>query len=166
VAEGDRRYELDVLAKTAYITAYDIGFYTGRGAGSHYSLGELDGTLEGMLQKAPQAINVSLFRPYLWEVNNALMLLSAFESLFIIGFTIYVLGSRRFALIKHSFKPITFFCLIFSLTFAFAVGVSTYNFGTLVRYKIPLIPFYLAAIVLLDYYSKSNKKLGVLELPE
>src|SRR5690606_1114425 len=80
VALDDPRYNLDRIAETARVTAYDIGFWTGRDAGSRYSLGELDGTLQGMLRLAPQAINVSLFRPYIWEVNNPLMALAALES--------------------------------------------------------------------------------------
>ncbi|MEP2024099.1 MAG: hypothetical protein ABJI85_05525, partial [Reichenbachiella sp.] len=44
--------------------------------------------------------------------------------------------------------PIVLYCLTFSLLFAFAVGVSTYNFGTLMRYKIPVIPFYLITLTI------------------
>src|SRR5690606_21402317 len=40
--EDDRRYALENLAQTAKITAYDIGFYTGRDAGSGYALGTLE----------------------------------------------------------------------------------------------------------------------------
>jgi hypothetical protein len=54
--------------------------------------------------------------------------------------------------------PTILFCLVFSLIFAFAVGVSTYNFGTLMRYKIPLMPFYCVGLVLiLDYVNKLRK---------
>jgi hypothetical protein len=166
VGEGDQRYAIDNLAETARITAYDIGFYTGRSAGSQYSLGELDGTITGMLSKAPQAINVSLFRPYLWEVSNPLMLVSSLESLIILGFTMYIIVKVRFRGLKLVLKPVVFFNLIFSLTFAFAVGISTYNFGTLVRYKIPLIPFYLSALILMEYYSKRERKVEVLDAIE
>ena len=80
IGKDDPRYSLDRIAITAQITAYDIGFYTGRNAGSGYDLGQLDGTFENLISKIPQAINVSLFRPYVWEVKNPLMLLSALES--------------------------------------------------------------------------------------
>lgn len=155
IVEDDKRYAIDQLAETAKITAYDIGFYTGKNAGSGYSLGELDGSFASMIKLLPAAVNATLFRPYLWEVNNPLMLISSIESLMFFFLTLYVVfkvGPLKF--LKLSFKPYPFFCLIFALTFAFAVGVSTFNFGTLVRYKIPLLPFYLCALIIILFERK------------
>ncbi len=166
IGEDDPRYSLDRLAITARITAYDIGFYTGRDAGSGYSLGELDGTFSGMLSKVPEAINVTLFRPYLWEIRNPLMLLSAFESLVLIVLTVYVLLRKRLFFFKALSEPTVIFCLVFSLTFAFAVGVSTFNFGTLARYKIPLLPFYVLAMGYILNYSNKDKNLSEVEATE
>jgi len=47
--------------------------------------------------------------------------------------------------------PTIQFCLIFSLVFAFAVGISSFNFGALSRYKIPCLPFYALALILIYY---------------
>ena len=49
------------------------------------------------------------------------------------------------------------FVLFFSLAFAAAVGFSTYNFGSLVRYKIPLLPYYGIALSLLYHYAKRRQ---------
>ncbi len=164
VGEGDQKYSLDKIAQTAAVTAYDIRFWTGREAGSGYTLGELDGTMASMIRLAPAAINVTLFRPYLWEVKNPLMLLSALESLMFLGLLIYVVLSSK-QLIKKVVDKNVLFAIVFSLIFAFAVGVSTFNFGTLSRYKIPLVPFYAVALVLLSQ-SKSEKKFSELDLTE
>ncbi len=166
VGEEDKRYALANIPETARITAYDIGYYTGRGAGSSYSLGELDGTFANMIGKAPQAINVAIFRPYLWEVTNPLMLFAALESFAIFLFTLYVLFIRRNVFFKMITDPNIIFCLVFCLTFAFAVGISTYNFGTLSRYRIPLLPFYVMALALMFHYSKRERKVEVLEETE
>lgn len=165
VGEGDERYSIDKIAETAKITAYDIRYWTGREAGSGYSLGELDGSWQSMVKLAPQAINVSLFRPYLWEVNNPLMLLSALEGSFFLLFLIRILFRRRLKIFKAFSDPNVAFALAFSLAFAFAVGASTFNFGTLSRYKIPLLPFFAVALVLLDHSNK-ERKVGVLEATE
>ncbi|NJN42410.1 MAG: hypothetical protein HC811_09505 [Flammeovirgaceae bacterium] len=109
IGESDAKYSLSKLAITAKITAYDIGFYTGRDAGSSYSLGDLDGTFTGMLQLFPQAVNVSLFRPYLWEVSNPLMLLTALESLILLLATLYILLKIRFNIIPYLNNPIILF---------------------------------------------------------
>jgi hypothetical protein len=158
IGENNPKYALDQLAVTSQITAYDIAYWTGRNAGSTYDIGELDGTFIGMLKLLPQAINVSLFRPYFWEVSNPFMLLSAVESFLIMLFTLYVFFKTSFVqMAKKITNPIVFFCLAFALSFAFAVGVSTFNFGSLARYKIPMIPFYLLALILLHRRDYTNK---------
>jgi len=161
VGEDDPKYALENIAQTAQITAYDIAYWTGRSAGSTYTLGELDGSFESMVKLMPSAINVSLFRPYFWEVKNPFMFLTALESFIIMLITLLVLfRTRLIGVFKKSTPPIVFFCLAFSIVFAFAVGVSTFNFGTLMRYKIPLIPYYLSALVILYNYSKRERKLA------
>lgn len=168
VAEGDPRYNLDKIAETAKITAYDIRYGWGArtGEGSGYTLGQLDGSLGSMIRLAPQAINVSLFRPYLWEVRNPFMLLSALEGLLLLGLTVYALVKAKTSVFLYWTQPEILFCLMFSLVFAFSVGVSTYNFGTLSRYKIPMIPYYLVGIGLVYNYSNKERKLEELEETE
>jgi hypothetical protein len=51
------------------------------------------------------------------------------------------------------------FSFVFSLFFAFSVGVSIANFGALVRLKIPCIPFFLSSLVIMnDMLTKSTTK--------
>lgn len=166
VGADDPQYSLDRIAITAQITAHDIGFYTGRDAGSTYSLGELDGTFTGMISKAPQAIVVSLFRPWLWEVKNPLMMLSALESFLFLIITLRVVLGKPLLMWRALSSPVVVFCLVFSLIFAFAVGVSTFNFGTLARYKIPLLPFYCLALIFTFHQEKRERNREVLEETE
>jgi hypothetical protein len=158
VGEGDQKYAVDKIAQTARITAYDIGFYTGRDAGSGYSIGELDGSFGGLLKVAPAAINASLFRPYLWEVRNPLMALSAAESFGLLILSFFIIVKQRQNVFRAILNPNVLFCLVFSITFAFAVGVSTFNFGTLARYKIPMLPFLLTSLFLVLSASKMDRK--------
>jgi hypothetical protein len=157
IGEDDKRYSIENLSRTARITAYDIGFYTGKNAGSGYSLGELDDSFTGMVALAPGAINVSLFRPYLWEVKNPLMLLSALESFALLILTVYILFKKRMLFFRAFGDPNVLFCAVLSITFAFAVGISTFNFGTLARYKIPLLPFYSLALILIYFYQRPER---------
>ena len=154
VGEEDSRYNVSSLAKTVKITAYDIRYGWGArtGEGSGYTLGELDGTWQSMVPLIPKAINVSLFRPYLWEVKNPLMLFSAVESIGLLVATVFVIIRIRHRFLYLFAKPEVLFCFVFSIVFAFAVGISTYNFGTLSRYKIPMMPFYTLGLTLLLYY--------------
>jgi hypothetical protein len=165
-SEDNAKYSVNAIARTAQTTAYDIRYGTGKDAGSGYSLGELDGTFGSMISLAPQAIVVTLFRPYLWEVNNPLMLLSSLESVVFILTTLTIMIRANIRIFRVFLQPNIFFSLIFSLTFAFAVGVSTYNFGTLVRYKIPLLPFFALSLILIADYSKRARNVDVLEVTE
>ncbi|HAW19442.1 MAG TPA: hypothetical protein DCX14_04595, partial [Flavobacteriales bacterium] len=51
-------------------------------------------------------------------------------------------------------EPFLAFCLMFSVFFAFGIGLTTPNYGALVRFKIPLIPFF--TILLLVLYTKAK----------
>ncbi|RZK35167.1 MAG: hypothetical protein EOO61_12360 [Hymenobacter sp.] len=130
-----------------------------REQGSGYHLGELDGTIGGMAKLAPQAIIVSLFRPFLWEARNPVMLLSALEATYFLFFTLRIFyrnGIMRTLRLVSS-TPVLTLCFVFSLVFAVAVGTSTSNFGTLVRYKIPLIPFYMCGLLITRSLTQNRK---------
>lgn len=156
---GDEKYDLENIAETTKINSEYLSEYVA--SGSAYNIGQFDGTLGSMIQVAPQAINIAIFRPYIWEVSNPFMLLSALEASFLLYLTILII--LKVGVIKSfsmaSSMPIVTFCLIFSLIFAFGVGTNSGNFGTLVRYKIPLMPFFLCALYIMQYHVKSSKKL-------
>jgi len=154
-------YSLEKISSYAESTRDWIVYSTETQDGSGYSLGNVQFTPTGMLAKFPQAVNVTLFRPYLWEAKKPIVMLSAIESLAFLLVTILVL--YRVGL-KRTWQTITEdnniqFCLIFSIVFSFAVGITTYNFGSLSRYKIPCIPFYALGIVLIYYKNIQSKKL-------
>lgn len=153
------RYSLDQIAKTSEITREYINWISGD-EGSAYSLGDMDPSITGMLIKFPQAVNVTFFRPYPWEAKKVIVLLSALEAILFLYITLRVLfgiGIRK-TWTTISKDPTIQFCLIFSIIFAFAVGISSYNFGTLSRYKIPCLPFYALAIIMIWYKNKPLKQ--------
>lgn len=139
------------------------------GGGSTYSIGDGSFSPGNLLLSFPQAVNVSLFRPYLWEASNPVMLLSALESLVLLFISIRVfLRAGIFKIFGLSIKhPVIFFCLFFSISFAFAVGFTSFNFGALVRYKIPLLPFYAIGLSLVHYHTvNKDKKVEALDETE
>ena len=168
VAEDNPRYNIENISETARVTAEWIHFVSQRDQGSAYTLGDFDYSPAGMARKFPLAVWVTLYRPYLWESHNIVMLLSALESFALLIFTIYVVyavGLRKS--VSNVFSiPILTFCFIFSIIFAFAVGLTTYNFGTLVRYKIPLYPYFVTGLFILWSYAKRPKKRPLFELTE
>ena len=127
---------------------------------SNFSLGvEFDGSMTSMLKMAPAAIVATLYRPFIWESTKVSTMLSSLESLALIIFTLATLfkvGIFNFFRIIGKDPTITY-CFLFALLFALFVGATTPNFGTLCRYKIPCMPFYVIALVLIrDRYRRTK----------
>ncbi|MBP6432779.1 MAG: hypothetical protein KA319_13525, partial [Ferruginibacter sp.] len=115
-------------------------------------------SLTSLAKVAPAAVIATFYRPFLWESRSISTLLSSFESLFFMFFTLSVL--KKYG-IKHFIsccrkEPVVIYSLLFSLLFALFVGATTRNFGSLVRYKIPCLPFYLIAFYVIQDRGKKN----------
>lgn len=105
---------------------------------------------------ALNGIAATFYRPFLWEVNSPILLLSALESMVFLFLTLifmYRRGIKKFLTVPFS-DPRILFCFVFAFAFAAAIGTATANFGALSRYKIPSMPFYLIMILLM--YRKTN----------
>lgn len=120
--------------------------------GNSFDIGDYEPTIGGIMSVAHSAIFATLFRPTFLDVRNVVMGFCAIENMFILGFTVYLLFKlkiyRFFSLITS--HPLLTFSFVFSVFFAFSVGVSISNFGALVRLKIPCIPFFLSSLVILN----------------
>jgi len=118
---------------------------------SGYTLGEVEFTFLGILKKIPASVNVSLFRPYFTEVGNVLMLFNSIEAIITLVLTIILfLRINVIKLFKTIISdPFKTYLLIYALVFLFAVGFTSYNFGALIRYKLPGFLFYLLLIEIL-----------------
>ena len=126
---------------------------------SNFSLGTIEPTLPGLIKKLPAGFVATLYRPFIWEAGSLFALFSALESLFLLLFTLYVI--IKVNPIKFVYYIISnsnvFLCLGFSIIFASLVGLSTLNFGTLARYRIPVIPFYLMGLLIIFYEAKRTR---------
>ena len=151
------KYTVNNVLEKAADTQHDLKqeYYHG----TSFDIGDFDPTIQAVANKAPIAIISALFRPFLWEVSNPAMLISGIENFIILIFTVYLLIRLRiYNFFKLIFKNhLLFFCVSFSLFFAFSVGLSTSNFGSLVRYKIPAMPFFVASLLITNYYYQLKK---------
>ncbi len=115
--------------------------------GNSFDIGEFEPTFSGVASKFVPASVAGLFRPAIWEANNVVMLAAGVENLILTLFAIIVLVKIRTFWKLLMRYPILQFCLLFSVFFAFGIGISTSNFGALVRFKIPLLPFFTVLMV-------------------
>jgi hypothetical protein len=151
------QYSLTSLATTVENTRDWITYASGD-EGSTYDLGKFEPTLGGIIRIFPAGVTVTLFRPFLWEIRKPIQLLSGLESFIFIVLTIatFIRNGVGYTFRRIFSDPNLIFFLTFSLIFAFAVGISTGNFGSLSRYKIPCLPFFTAMLVVL-YYSRQKE---------
>jgi hypothetical protein len=154
-------YNIDNLATKTKITS---SYLQDVGKGSAYNIGEYDGTLVGMARLFPQAVGTALFRPFLWEARNPVSLIASLESTLFLFLTLRLLYKIKFRrLIKIIFEEhLVFVSLAFAVAFSFSVGIASGNFGTLVRYKIQMMPFYLSALVIITNLTRKVKKQTVI----
>ncbi len=152
------KYSFDKALDEAALVQSDLkqDYY----GGHRFDIGEFEPTLSGVLSKAPIAIATTLYRPFLWEAHNIFVMLSAVESTIIIVFTFLAIFRIKLFNLQGVLlaNPLLFFSFVFSLFFAFFIGLTSANFGALVRYKIPLMPFYISMVYILSNYKKLPKK--------
>ncbi|MCF8258745.1 MAG: hypothetical protein K9J06_14410 [Flavobacteriales bacterium] len=138
--------DVDTMLNKAVVTQNDLKqeYY----GGNTFDIGAFEPTVPGVLSKAPIAIFSGLFRPMLWEAKSTFMLVTAIENTAVLLFFIFMVfkvGPLRYVSGTLS-EPMSMFGFVFAIFFSFAVGLTTANFGSLVRYKIPAMPFFLASI--------------------
>ena len=151
-------YSLDNILNKAVKTQQDL--VRSQYGGNNYDIGAYEPTLAGISSKIPAALNMALFRPYIWDARNPVMLLSGLENLFMLGFSLSILFKVKFSILFKSIfsHPLLIFSFLFAIFFAFSVGLTTANYGALVRLKIPCIPFYLLSLFILFDLNKISFK--------
>lgn len=122
--------------------------------GSSYTItSEGDFSFGGLLKSFFLSLNVSLFRPYLWECKSVLMFMNFFESFIttILVILLFFKAGFRKIFSYTATSPVLLFSIVFSILMAVMAGFISYNFGTLIRYKTPFLPFFFSYIVIILY---------------
>jgi len=171
---GDKlgKFSLDNAVSTAMVTNSDMTRNADYSA-NYFDIGPMDGTWSGLLAKAPKAIFAALFRPRLDEARNPVMLISGLENAWLLWLAFSCLLRARIVLLPRFIfgNPIVLMCLAFSVVFGFVIGISTPNFGALVRFKIPMLPFFITGLIVINYivrldryYRERNRRLDLASL--
>ena len=156
---GGAYKDVDSMLSKATIAQRDLKqeYYKG----SAFDIGDYDASIEGAMSVTPAAIMAGLFRPFVWEARSAVVLLSGLENFVLLLLTLYLLfvvGIKR-VVSSVAKNPFLIFCLVFSLSMAMGIGLSTSNFGALVRFKIPLVPFFVMFLLFIREDYKKEKSL-------
>lgn len=154
-------YKVDSVLDRAVIVQQDMKaeYYNGK----TFDIGNFDASFGSIVSKAPIAIFSGIFRPGIWDVRNVVMLISSLENSYLLLLTFLLLLKLKFIGFFNliTANPLLLFSMLFSLFFAFSVGLTVANFGSLVRLRIPELPFFVAGLFILRflYERKSGVKL-------
>ncbi|MGV9011023.1 MAG: hypothetical protein ACOH13_00370 [Flavobacteriales bacterium] len=151
------KFSLDEALQTTVVLQQDMKRSEQYGS-NYFDIGTVDGTLSGTLGKLPVAVNAALFRPYIWESRNFVVALSGLENAWLLGFTLLLLWRTRiwFFIRCITGNPLVLLCILFAVVFGFVIGLTTPNFGALVRFKIPLVPFLVAGLFIIDFLNRKR----------
>ncbi|MFN8253146.1 MAG: hypothetical protein U0V75_14855 [Ferruginibacter sp.] len=113
---------------------------------------EFDGSITGLVKMAPVFVGTTFFRPFIWESKKLSTLLSSLEGMALMIFTIIVVYKAGLKTVFQTLtqNPLAMYCFLFAMLFALFVGATTLNFGSLCRYKIPCMPFFVISLFLIE----------------
>jgi len=124
-----------------------------------FDIGTFEPTIAGISSKILPAINAGLFRPFITESGGSpTMVFAGIENLILLALFVWALVKTRvLGFFPYIFSnPLLILGFIFTLLLAFSIGLTSANFGALVRYKVPLVPFF-TAILLLAIQSRNKE---------
>lgn len=142
-----KEFAIDRVAET--VAEHQFNGMRGEG-GSNYHMGDPNArSIGGQIVWAPLALFTTLARPLPFEVHNVTSSIAAGELLIL---SIVLFRSVRRTGVRRAWsnvvaRPVLLFAFVFTLVASTAVGLATTNFGTLSRYRTPILPFYAALIV-------------------
>ncbi|MBB3696341.1 hypothetical protein KMW28_10875 [Flammeovirga yaeyamensis] len=109
-----------------------------------------DISIIGLLKAVPEAVIVTLFRPFPWEAKKIVQLFGALESfVYLFMFILLLLKKGIVNIIKKTYNnPEIFLCISYTIIFGFIAGYISFNFGVLQRFKTPIMPFFTLFLIL------------------
>jgi hypothetical protein len=108
---------------------------------------ELHATPSSIVTHAPRAFFTGLFRPFLWEVQNKLQFIAAIENMIILLLSVFALANLK-RLVLSPARLLLFSILVYVALLCVFLTLSTPNYGTLVRYRVGFLPFFILLITM------------------
>ncbi|MCB9689593.1 MAG: hypothetical protein H6738_11175 [Alphaproteobacteria bacterium] len=152
VGQVSPRFSIDRLAEETG-RMQSAGSSTSARGGSMYQIGTGSRSLSGQLLYAPLGLLTALYRPILLDVRNPQMLINAVETTMFLFASFAILSRQSARTLWESVVryPILAFCVPFVLVLGIATGLTSANLGTLSRYRMPIVPFFAAVLVVWWY---------------
>lgn len=106
---------------------------------------QISPTFTSFVMNAPQALNLSLVRPYPSDINHLLSMAAAIEiNLLLFLFVVFLLWHRQR---PFTYNPFILFCFFFSFSVLMTIGCTVNFLGAIVRYRSIIFPLLFVPII-------------------
>jgi hypothetical protein len=114
---------------------------------------KLEPTFKSFINNAPQAVTISLLRPYPTDVKHLLSLAAAVEiNLILLLFLLLIFFYNK----SMAVTPFVCFCIFLALSLFITIGYTVNFLGAIVRYRSILFPLFLTPVVASINWNKIN----------
>ncbi len=114
----------------------------------------LEPTLLSSIKNSPQALANTILRPFMWEWKSPMMLLAGMENVLILIFAVFcIIFIKPLSTIRWEYVLL---CLSFVVIQFLIIGSTTPILGAIARYKVPALPFFMIAFLLMLDKDKIN----------
>lgn len=134
-----------------------LGYYTD--SGSLLFVNPLDGTWISVLRNLPEALISAFFRPWVTEAEGALQWMAALENLALALLIIPAILFRKSC--NRNQQMLVAFCFSFTLVLFAFMGLTTPVLGTLVRYRMPALSFFVFGLMQMTDYKAFYAQLKI-----
>ena len=142
-----------------YVSSRQQSFIALSEAGSStINISPLYPNFKSFLMNAPEALNHSLMRPYLWKTNSFQYVPFALEIFFMEILSLLFIFYRKKNL---GIDPIIYGCIFFSVTMLLIIGYTVPIIGAVVRYRSIYFIFLLIPVVCYIDWKKIFKLIGL-----
>jgi len=124
---------------------------------TRYSLDSLQPNPLSFISIAPQSINNTFFRPYIWEAKGAFQLMSAIEVIMVWFLFVVFLIYKEHDWKKTARDPLLIFLFLFSVSLYLFIGYTVPFPGAIVRYRILPELFLITLLATLINWQKAFK---------
>lgn len=131
-------------------------------AGSIVQLSKLEPTVIGFVKVLPEAIVNTLLRPHIFEASSLIILMAGIENLGLLILTL--IGLVFYQKPDKEVRNLYFLCLFFVLSLSAIIGTVNPVLGSIVRFRVPLLPFYSTFFIMMIDKERLLKRFPFLEI--
>jgi hypothetical protein len=139
LAESEQIKQAEVISKDFETNStYD---------GARYSIGVTNFSSAGLIAGFVPAVIAGIYRPFIWEGLTFSLIFNGLESIYFFYLTWFFVKKNFFKKVKIVRQSeFLVFAFIFAILLAFMVGLTSGLLGVLVRFKAPLLSFFILVL--------------------